>query len=279
MMETIQILQPIQLFIKEVKNFPEEKYATLKQLESHLKGGERSKKFGVATTGSKNKPFKYWAGIAFSKDHPEPAGLTSFEVPQGTYLMEKVNDFKSDKTAIFNTFHKLLSYPQAEQSGYCVEIYNDDGSVSCLLTAKKTNSFSYSFSTQKPSKAVFNMLLNVENWWSGIYNETITGESQKPDDQFSFSAGEGMHFTRQKLIELIPDKKIVWRVIESKLSFLEDPQEWENTKIMFDILKKGEKTQVLFTHEGLEPQIECYDECSNAWKKYLHHLEQKLNQS
>ncbi|MFT3701771.1 MAG: SRPBCC domain-containing protein [Agriterribacter sp.] len=137
--------------------------------------------------------------------------------------------------------------------------------------------YTYSFTTKKSPKEVFELLQNVEEWWSGIYEETITGKSQKPGDEFSFSAGGGMHFSKQKLAELIPNQKIVWQVTESNLSFLKKPKEWENTNIVFDISEKGKDTQVTFTHKGLEPGIECYDSCSNAWAQYLYNLKNKLN--
>src|SRR5260370_24188127 len=73
-----------------------------------------------------------------------------------------------------------------------------------------------------------------------------------------------MHRTEQKITELIPGKKIVWRVLESDLSFLKDKSEWTGTEIVFDISAKKGKTEVRFTHAGLKPQIESYGSCSNA---------------
>ena len=138
------------------------------------------------------------------------------------------------------------------------------------------SNYTYSFTTSRSPQQVFDLLLNVEKWWSGIYEETITGKSQKINDEFSFSAGGGMHFSKQKLVQLIPNKKIGWQVTESNLSFLHNAKEWENTKLVFVILEKENETQVTFTHEGLEPEIECYDECSNAWTQYLYNLHEKL---
>jgi len=138
------------------------------------------------------------------------------------------------------------------------------------------SNYTYSFTTSRSPQQVFDLLLNVEKWWSGIYDETITGKSQKINDEFSFSAGGGMHFSKQKLVQLIPNKKIGWQVTESNLSFLHNAKEWENTKLVFVILEKENETQVTFTHEGLEPEIECYDECSNAWTQYLYNLHEKL---
>lgn len=139
------------------------------------------------------------------------------------------------------------------------------------------NNYTYCFKTKKKSKEVFDILQNIKEWWFGIYEETITGESQKINDEFSFSAGGGMHFTKQKLVELIPNKRIAWQVMECDLTFLENTREWENTHIAFDISELETETLITFTHIGLIPQIECYDSCSSAWTQYLRNLENKLN--
>lgn len=137
--------------------------------------------------------------------------------------------------------------------------------------------FQFSFTTSQNASEVYNQLLDVRNWWSGLYNEIINGNSLKLDDEFSFNAGGGAHFSKQKLIALVPDKTIKWLVTESNLSFLTKTDEWNNTKICFDIEQVEDKTKVTFTHEGLVPQIECYGGCSSAWTKYLENLENKLN--
>lgn len=137
--------------------------------------------------------------------------------------------------------------------------------------------YSFEIETQKSSKEVFELLLEIEKWWSGIYDEIIIGKSIKLNDEFTFSAGGGMHFSKQKLIELIPYKKIVWEVIESNLSFLENPREWQETKLQFEIEENTNNiTTVIFTHKGLIPTIECYNGCSNAWTQYFNNLQSKL---
>ena len=136
--------------------------------------------------------------------------------------------------------------------------------------------FQYSFTTSKNTGEVFMHLINPKKWWVGLFGEKIEGNSEYIKDEFSFRAGDGVHFSNQKLIELVVDKKIVWLVTESNLSFLKNTNEWAGTKICFDIEKDGDKTKVTFTHDGLIPPIECYGSCSSAWKQYMQNLQECL---
>jgi hypothetical protein len=129
--------------------------------------------------------------------------------------------------------------------------------------------FTYTLLTEQTPQVVFQAIISVRSWWSGYYSEEITGSTEKLNDEFSFRAAGGAHCSKQKLVEVIPNKKIVWLVTDSELTFLEKTDEWIGTKIIFEISKKGSKTQLVFTHEGLTPEVECYDSCAPSWSQYL----------
>ncbi len=137
-----------------------------------------------------------------------------------------------------------------------------------------TQNFSYTFTTSKPIDEIFNILSDPQKWWYGLHDEIITGKSERLNDIFIFDAGNGVHHTKQKLIEVIPDKKIVWEVTDSNLTFASKTDEWTGTKIGFDISTKDNHTQV---DNGLTPEFECYEGCSSAWTQYLEKLEKELN--
>jgi hypothetical protein len=118
---------------------------------------------------------------------------------------------------------------------------------------------------QKP-KEVFNAVTNVRGWWS----EEIDGGTENLNDEFTYQY-EDVHKCKMKLIEVIPDKKLVWLVLDNYFKFTKDKSEWKGTNIIFEITQKDNKTQLRFTHLGLVPDYECFEICRDAWTNYIQH--------
>lgn len=124
--------------------------------------------------------------------------------------------------------------------------------------------FTTSILVDQTPNEVFNAVNNVRAWWDG----EIEGDTDKLNGEFIYRYGE-IHTSKQKIVEMVPERKVVWLVTEGKINFVKDKEEWIGTKIYFEISAKGDKTLLTFTHEGLVPQIECYKDCSNAWTQLV----------
>ena len=120
--------------------------------------------------------------------------------------------------------------------------------------------YTTSFAVDQSLKQVFAAINNVRGWWSG----DIEGRTDKPGAEFAYRY-EDIHRSTQKITQWVPGKKVVWRVLDARISFVKGTAEWNSADIIFEIARKGEKTELRFTHVGLLPGIECYSKCSDGW--------------
>ncbi|MFL9484831.1 SRPBCC domain-containing protein [Chitinophagaceae bacterium LWZ2-11] len=127
-----------------------------------------------------------------------------------------------------------------------------------------TQDYHVSFTVDATAQEVFNNINDVTKWWT----ENLEGNSHKLNDEFAVRFGD-VHFSKQKLVEVVPNKKIVWLVTDSKLNFLENKSEWTNSTIVFEIESLHNGTQVHFTHVGLVPEAECYKNCTKGWDQFI----------
>jgi hypothetical protein len=127
-----------------------------------------------------------------------------------------------------------------------------------------TSDFTTTLLVDQTPEEAFRAINHVRGWWS----EEIEGSADRLQDEFNYHF-EDLHRCQLKLIEVIPDKKVVWFVKDNYFKFAKDESEWIGTKISFEISKKDNKTQIRFTHLGLVPEYECFDICSNGWTHYI----------
>lgn len=116
---------------------------------------------------------------------------------------------------------------------------------------------------QTPQEA-FNAITNVRGWWS----EEIEGNTEKLNDEFKYHY-EDVHRCQMKLTEVIPGERMIWLVKDNYFKFTKDKSEWIGTKIIFEISRKENKTEIRFMHQGLVPQYECFEICKGAWTTYI----------
>jgi len=123
--------------------------------------------------------------------------------------------------------------------------------------------YTTTFTVDQSPEQVLSGITNVRGWWS----DSIEGRTDKIGAVFDYHFRD-IHRCRIKITELTAGR-VVWHVLANDFNFIADKSEWVDTHIVFDIARKGDKTEVRFTHVGLVPDYECYEVCDNAWGTYV----------
>jgi len=134
-----------------------------------------------------------------------------------------------------------------------------------------SQSFSTAFLVDQGQEEAFAAINNVRGWWSG----RIEGTTDELGAEFTYRY-QDVHYSKQRITEFVPNSKVVWRVLDASLNFTEDPNEWTGTEVTFEVSQHGEQTEVRFSHLGLVPAFECYDQCSSAWSFYVNNSLRRL---
>jgi hypothetical protein len=127
-----------------------------------------------------------------------------------------------------------------------------------------SDDLTYTFTVAQSPAEAFAAICDVRGWWSG----GIEGRTDELGAEWSYEVPD-IHFSAQRITELVPDRSVAWLVTKSWLSFTEDHEEWTGTTIRFEVLPTADGTEVRFTHEGLVPQVECFGVCRVAWSEYI----------
>jgi uncharacterized protein YndB with AHSA1/START domain len=127
-----------------------------------------------------------------------------------------------------------------------------------------SQNFRSTFTVAQPPEEIFRAITNPRKWWTG----DIEGSADQVGDEFSYRYGD-VHYSKQKVTELVPGHKVVWQVVDSHLARPEDPNEWTGTHIIFEISCHDGQSELQFSHLGLVPDFECFDSCSSAWGFYI----------
>ena len=128
----------------------------------------------------------------------------------------------------------------------------------------ENQNFNTSITVDAAAQEVFDAITNVRGWWS----EEIEGSTENLNDEFTYHYKD-VHICKMKLIEVIPNEKVVWLVLDNYFKFTEDKSEWNGNKIIFEITEKDNTTQLQFTQLGLVPEYECFEICRDAWTNYI----------
>jgi len=125
-------------------------------------------------------------------------------------------------------------------------------------------SYTAEFTVPRTPHQVYGAINDVRGWWE----ETIAGPTHEQGDEFTHWV-PGVYYARIRVEQILPGKRISWRVLDNWMSFIGDQSEWKGTEIRFDLTPTDDGTHVRFTHVGLTPLDECFEVCRDAWGMYV----------
>lgn len=80
-----------------------------------------------------------------------------------------------------------------------------------------------------------------------------------------------------RIERLVPMREVRWRCTGAHIAAgqLRRRDEWVGTELVFRLTPDGlHRTRLDFEHIGLDPSLECYRMCNDAWNHFLDSLQQ-----
>ena len=71
------------------------------------------------------------------------------------------------------------------------------------------------------------------------------------------------------MTEVVPSRRVVWRVLEADLSHARNRTEWTGTELQFEITRVRGATELRFIHVGLSRGLDCFEACARGWEFYV----------
>ena len=127
----------------------------------------------------------------------------------------------------------------------------------------ETKNFHRTITVNASPEEAMKKINQVNKWWA----KNFTGKAEKLNDKFTVDFGKT--FVDFQISELIPGQKVVWKVTDCNLHWIKAKKEWNGTEVVFKLSEKKNTTQIDFTHIGLVPGVECYNDCEAGWNGHI----------
>ena len=108
----------------------------------------------------------------------------------------------------------------------------------------KTTNYTVEIELAKSPGDVFAHLVDLSKWWP----EDFEGEGIALNSEFVLKTGDS-HYSKNKVIEFVPDKKLTWIAIEGIRKI--DNYDWTGTKFIFELTPHGNNTLLKFAYDGV----------------------------
>lgn len=123
-----------------------------------------------------------------------------------------------------------------------------------------------------PERIFQAITVEVDQWWT-----KYTNKAEKVGDTLAIRFD--VNTRKEMLITTFePFTKLIWQVTHAymDIDWMSNKNEWVGTEMHWEVIPKGEESQLNFVHKGLTPALECYEACDNGWTYFLKSLKDYL---
>lgn len=134
-MDHIIIETDIKLFYIQAESFPGGVMEAHQKMHSLNQFSPERKTFGISRPENGKIVYKA-AAEELKKDDLRKHHLAEFTIPKGEYIVITIKNFRDDISDIMKAFDKLITVPDIDPNGYCIEWYKGLDDVLCMVKLK-----------------------------------------------------------------------------------------------------------------------------------------------
>ena len=134
-MENFTLDKDIKVYCVTAKSFPDGVLEAHQKLHALVPYSQERKYFGISRPENGKIMYKS-AADELVKGDLSKHDLEEFIIPKGRYRYHIVKNFMQNIPAIGETFQQLISQPDIDPNGHCIEWYLSDKDVKCMVRLK-----------------------------------------------------------------------------------------------------------------------------------------------
>lgn len=132
-----------------------------------------------------------------------------------------------------------------------------------------TTDYSINATVKNSPGEAFNAITDrIPDWWSREFE----GAGNKEGESFTVRFGtHDQSYKTMKIVKLDADKQVIWECTDAFINLpeLQNKKEWIGTKMVWTTEATDSGTIITMTHEGLTPEVECYEVCNAGWNSFF----------
>jgi predicted transcriptional regulator YdeE len=131
----ITIDQDIKVICINAQSFPDGVMEAFEKLHACIPQSDERKYFGISQPDQKGNILYKAAAEELEEDEAIKYGYEPFTIKKGNYYCISIKNHMNDSLSIGRAFQKLISLPDIDPEGYCLEWYKNysDGDVKCMV--------------------------------------------------------------------------------------------------------------------------------------------------